>query len=145
MSSLSDAAPKGATAPTRASFTDDVHVLIVEDDDADAFLITSAISDNPRVTSIAHAVDGVEALELLVSGFEPDLAIIDLNMPRKNGFDFLLDLQCSEWTFRKVVLTSSRVGADAVRSKLRGASKVLVKPDSIGDLEKLLGAEINAA
>jgi CheY-like chemotaxis protein len=131
--------------PKGAAVTGDVHVLIVEDDDADACLITRALQDNPRIRSIVRAVDGVDALELIANGFEPDIAIIDLRMPRKTGFSLLLDLSCAEWTFPKIVLTSSKVREDTIRSKLRGATQVLIKPNSFGDLEKLLGAALCTA
>jgi CheY-like chemotaxis protein len=72
----------------------------------------------------------------------PDLAFIDLNMPRKNGLDLLVDLgERKAGGLPMVVLTSSSSPTDAMRSRLRSASRVLTKPDSID----ALGAELSAA
>jgi CheY-like chemotaxis protein len=123
-----------------------LQVLVVEDDAADAYLIYRALADNPRVGEITQARDGVEALELLNSGaVEPDLAIIDLHMPRKNGFSLLVELACREdQKFTTVVLTSSKASSDAVRSKLRGANCFLTKPDSVEEFQLLLGEVVAA-
>jgi PleD family two-component response regulator len=58
-------------------------VLLVEDDDADIYLIRRALANNPRVGEVVVARDGVEALELIdFWATQPDLAIVDLHMPR---------------------------------------------------------------
>jgi CheY-like chemotaxis protein len=118
-------------------------ILVVEDDEADAYLIQNALAAHPSVLRIVRAVDGVEALDALAEGFEPDLAIIDLHMPRKNGFSLLVDLNCAGWGFPMIVLTSSTARADAVRSKLRGAARVLAKPDTVEELRDLLNGTID--
>jgi CheY-like chemotaxis protein len=124
----------------------DLQVLVVEDDDADAYLIRSALKRNPRVTQMVLAHDGIEALELLDSGLvAPDIAIVDLHMPRKNGFSLLVELRCRPRAdFPAIVLSSSSASADNARSRLRGADLFLTKPDSIDELHRLLsGAMAN--
>jgi CheY-like chemotaxis protein len=116
-----------------------LHVLVVEDDAADAYLIAKVLADNPRVSLVVHARDGVDALELIDSGVEPDLAIVDLHMPRKNGLSLLVELSCrDDVKFPTVVLTSSKASSDATRSKLRGASRFETKPDTIAEFNALL-------
>lgn len=139
------------TLPTRpfgvlhAPACADLNILVVEDDEADAYLIERALADHPRVERIVRATDGVEAMEYLQDGIEPDLAIIDLQMPRKNGFSLLIDLACSRAPrFPMVVLTSSTARTDAIRSKLRGADQVLTKPDTVGELQTMLDKVIAA-
>ena len=67
-----------------------LRVLLVEDDDADAYLIRRALAKNPRIGEVVLAHDGVAALELINKGVvNPDLAIVDLHMPRKDGFALL--------------------------------------------------------
>lgn len=124
----------------------DLQILVVEDDSADAYLIFRALSDNPRVGEIVHAWDGIEALEMIESGaIDPDLAIIDLHMPRKNGFSLLVELACRDHPrFSTVVLTSSKASSDAVRSKLRGANHFLTKPDTIEELDTVLARAVAA-
>lgn len=128
--------PDNTVTPLRGS----LRVLVVEDDAADAYLIRQALESDPRVREIVRAKDGVEALSMLENGtIHPDLAIIDLQMPRKDGFSFLVDLACQdEREFPTVVLTSSKARADAVRSRLRGARLVLTKPDTLRELETIL-------
>ncbi|MDB5433311.1 MAG: response regulator receiver protein [Caulobacter sp.] len=116
-----------------------LQVLLVEDDDADAYLIERALAGNPRVGAIIRARDGVEALELVdARRMKPDLAIIDLHMPRKDGFALLSELAARVVVeFPSVILTSSKRGADALRSRKRGATLFVTKPNS---LEKLTAA-----
>jgi CheY-like chemotaxis protein len=120
----------------------DLQVLVVEDDDADAYLIRSALKRNPRVTQMVLAHDGIEALELLDSGLvAPDIAIVDLHMPRKNGFSLLVELRCRpKADFPAIVLSSSSACADGARSRLRGADCFLTKPDSIDELHRMLSS-----
>jgi CheY-like chemotaxis protein len=124
-----------------------VCVLVVEDDDGDAYLIERALMANPNITGIIRATDGVEALLLVdVGAIRPDVALIDLHMPRKNGFQLLADLAARrEPCFPMVVLTSSTAPTDAMRSRLRGAARVLTKPDSVEELESVLSAAITSA
>jgi CheY-like chemotaxis protein len=132
--------------PLRSPATSDagLEVLVVEDDEADAYLIRGALRQNPQVFSIALARDGVEAMELLNSGTVlPDVAIIDLHMPRKSGFALLLEMRCRpQFDFPAIVLTSSMVQEDRFRAKLRGADCVLTKPDSNEELEWMLSDAI---
>jgi len=122
-------------------------VLVVEDDDADAYLIECALAANPNVGDIVRATDGIEALRLVdTGGVRPDVALIDLHMPRKNGFQLLADFAaCAGPYFPMVVLTSSTAPTDAMRSRLRGAARVLTKPESTQDLEAVLAAAIQSA
>jgi CheY-like chemotaxis protein len=141
-----DGAPQQWCDTPAPFFPQGLHVLLVEDDAADAYLIYRTLVENPRVGEIVHARDGVEALQLLDSGaVDPDLAIIDLNMPRKNGFSLLVELASRERPhFATVVLTSSKSNSDAVRSKLRGANRFLTKPDTIEELDLALSNVIAA-
>lgn len=141
---LSESVPK-ETRYSRPRLPDQyLKVLVVEDDEADAYLISSALWCLPRVGNVVRARDGVEALELIEDGeAAPDLAIIDLNMPRMDGFRLLVEIACrDECYFPMVVLTSSPARTDAIRSKLRGADLVLTKPDSVSELETMLESAV---
>jgi CheY-like chemotaxis protein len=129
----------------QARGSDQLRVLLVEDNAADVYLITRALARNPRVAEVVQAQDGVEALDLIESGAaEPDLAVIDLHLPRKDGFALLRELKLRGSTqFPSVVLTSSRSAADAMRSKNRGAEVVLVKPSSAAKLDALMDGVID--
>jgi CheY-like chemotaxis protein len=123
---------------------DQIKVLLVEDDEADAYLVGMALENNPRVQSVMRAHDGVEALEMLeAGGVRPDLAIIDLSMPRMDGFALLRDIDQLEGAdFPSIVLTSSRAGADCYRSHKRGARMFLSKPNAVGRYATMIGDAI---
>jgi CheY-like chemotaxis protein len=121
-------------------------VLVVEDDDADKYLIARALEDNPSIGTVFYACDGIEALAMVESGeVEPDLALIDLHMPRMNGFGLLFALsgRCGP-EFPMVVLTSSSSPSDAIRSRLRSAIRVVTKPDTVTEMYAVLQTTIEA-
>jgi len=122
-------------------------VLVVEDDEADAYLISRALAAQPAVHQVVRAADGVAALAMIQSGeVKPDLAFIDLQMPRKNGFNLLAAFAGRpETSFPMVVLTSSTAPNDAIRSRLRGAMRVVTKPDTLEEMDSVLGFAIAAA
>jgi len=109
-----------------------LNVLLVEDDDADVYLIRRALTQIAGIGEVKVARDGVAALLIVDNWSEgPDLAIVDLNMPRKDGFALLRELSARKSVaFPSVVLTSSKSGADAYRAKKRGAAKFVTKPNS---------------
>jgi len=139
------AAPAETTGPVGGSQS--LNILLVEDDDADAYLIERALSSNPRVGAIVRARDGVEALELVdARRMKPDLAIVDLHMPRKDGFALLAELRARVTVeFPSVVLTSSRSGADALRSRKRGCVEYVTKPNGMAKMTIALDRIIAAA
>ena len=115
-------------------------ILLVEDDDADAYLVESALSSNPRVGRIVRARDGVEALAIVdARTFRPDLAIVDLSLPRKSGFAVLLELQQRVTAdFPSFVLASSRYAPEIHRSERLGAKAFITKPSSLARLTELM-------
>lgn len=125
-----------------------LHVLVVEDNEADAHLIQRALRQQGEIVgAIQIAKDGVEALELLdASLVSPDLVIMDLQMPRMDGFKLLIEMSCRGHSgFPIVVLTSSTAKNDIVRSLFRGATKVVSKPNSLEALEGEISTTVAAA
>jgi CheY-like chemotaxis protein len=122
-------------------------VLLVEDDEADAYLIGRALSHQPAVGRVVHAADGADALRMVEHGeVTPDLAFIDLHMPRTNGLTLLVALAGrAEHSFPMVVLTSSTAPADAERSRQHGAMQLITKPDTVEAMEAALALAITAA
>ncbi len=131
----------GVTAASRS-----LCVLFVEDDDADAYLVKKALTDNRRVGSVVRARDGQDALNMLAAGeVTPDFVIADLQMPTMGGLEFLVSLvDHGLANVPVVVLTSSSSQSDAIRSRVRGALQVLIKPDSIHELFTLLSSAIDS-
>ena len=124
-----------------------LRVLLVEDDEPDAYLIGRALAANPRVREVVVAEDGVQALDLLDKGsFRPDLAFIDLHMPRKDGFSLLREFAArSGLPFPSVILTSSKLGSDAWTAMDCGAAGFVTKPRTARKLAIALDQAIDNA
>jgi CheY-like chemotaxis protein len=135
-----------AEATVARSASSGLCILAVEDDEADAYLIRRALGDNPMVSKVVHACDGLEALAMVDNGLvTPDLAFIDLRMPRMDGFDLLVAFASRpQQGFPMVVLTSSASPGDAIRSRLRRATRVITKPATVTELYAVLTNAIEA-
>lgn len=113
------------------------HVLLVEDDSADALLIEEALTDRGIARAIGRADDGVEALEYLrdPSNPRPDLIVLDLNMPRMNGRELLAVLKedAELRSIPVVVLTTSSTPDDVSAAYERHANAYVTKPVNLDD------------
>jgi CheY-like chemotaxis protein len=125
---------------TRSRLSPGLQVLLVEDDEADAYLIRRALAANTKVSDVVLAEDGEEALDLVDRRrVLPDLALIDLRMPRKDGLALLKDLAARPLaTFPCAMLTSSKSTKDALRATTRGAVKFITKPKAELELKSAL-------
>ena len=117
-----------------------LQILLVEDDKPDAYLIGRALQSNPRVGEVVIAENGFRALELMDIGWAvPDLAIVDLHMPRKDGFELLRDFAAREGRrFPSVILTSSSARVDSLEAMICGAVEFVTKPNSSSQLAAAL-------
>lgn len=97
------------------------------------------------MVEVRTARDGVQALDLIDNWpAGPDLAIVDLKMPRKDGFALLREFAVRKSAaFPAVVLTSSKSGADFYRAKKRGAAEFLTKPNGLEKLKTALSDAID--
>ena len=108
-------------------------VLLVEDSGDDQLLGKRAFSRFDKDIEVVCAFDGVEAVELLSQGdFTPDLILLDINMPRMDGLEFL-DRYCGGGTPEMppivVMLTSSEQESDKSKSLTYETVKdYMVKP-----------------
>ena len=106
-------------------------VLLVDDSEDDRFFMCRALRENCRLSVVAEAADGEETIAYLggqgtFSDREkhpfPDVLILDLKMPRKNGFDVLQWLQGQ--SFHKpvvIVISGSFLPEDIAKSYSLGA------------------------
>lgn len=75
--------------------SDPVHILLVEDDEVDAMAVTRALREYRVANPITIARDGIEAMEYLrgenarKAVSRPNIVLLDINMPRMNGLEFL--------------------------------------------------------
>jgi CheY-like chemotaxis protein len=108
-----------------------IAVLLVEDDPGDVVLIQEAFEHN-KVRNRLHVVgDGVEAMDFLRNaGERPDLILLDLNLPRKDGREVLAEVK-GDPALRSipvVVLTTSKAEEDILRSYDLHANAYVTKP-----------------
>ena len=134
------------TETSGSNFPPGLCVLVAEDDEADAYLICRALARQPGIGKVVHVPDGVVALWMVEHGqVSPDLAFVDLKMPRIGGLGLLVALaERTESEFPVVVLTSSNAPLDATRSRLRGAFRVITKPETVEALEFELASAVAA-
>ena len=114
-----------------------LRVLLVEDDAADASLILKAIHDHPNVLSAQAMAEPLLALrEILEGRLKPDLVLLDLHMPRIDGFEFLKGLRRipGQLSVPVVFLTNSDIDKDVLAYMRSSASLYVVKPDSFSEL-----------
>jgi CheY-like chemotaxis protein len=124
-----------------------VHILLVEDDDVDAEMVLRACRrrsiDNPFII----ARNGVEALELLRgSGGQPRLPrpyliLLDINMPRMNGIEFLQEVRKDDELRRSIVfvLTTSDNDDDKLAAYNEQVAGYLLKSNAADDFRYITG------
>jgi CheY-like chemotaxis protein len=127
-------------------------VLMAEDDDNDVFFVERAFKQAQVVNPLHRVKDGEEALAYLKGEGRfssrdefplPHLMLLDLKMPRKNGFEVIQWVRQQPGLRRMplVVLTSSKEDPDINRAYELGANTYLVKPvkfDGLVDMMKTL-------
>jgi CheY-like chemotaxis protein len=107
-------------------------ILLVDDDDVDAIITQRAVNDLKITNELLRKVDGEDALEYLrdQSNARPCVILLDLNMPRMNGFEFLKVAKADADLKRIpiVVLTTSDVDQNILDSFDLGVAGYIVKP-----------------
>lgn len=112
-----------------------VEVLLVEDNPGDIRLTQEAFKEGRVFVNLTVANDGVEAMELLKGQAangkrRPDLILLDLNLPRKNGREVLVEIKADEELRRipVIVMTTSKAEQDIHRAYNLNANCYITKP-----------------
>jgi CheY-like chemotaxis protein len=113
-----------------------IDVLLVEDDPGDVVLIREAFSDHKVGNALSVVSDGVEAMAFLhregayADAPRPDLILLDLNLPRKDGSEVLAEIKADPdlSMIPVVVLTTSEAEEDILRSYKLHANAYVTKP-----------------
>lgn len=113
-----------------------IDVLLIEDDPGDVLMTKEAFAENKVANRLAVVSDGVSALEFLRKEGEyadaptPDLVLLDLNLPRKDGREVLAAMKTDEAlsSIPVVVLTTSEAEEDVLRSYALHANAYVTKP-----------------
>jgi CheY-like chemotaxis protein len=113
-----------------------IEVLLVEDDPGDVLLVREAFEDNKLLNTLNVVSDGERTLAYLRREGEyaevarPDLVLLDLNLPRKDGREVLAEVKGDPAlrTIPVVVLTTSEAEGDVLRSYDLHANAYVTKP-----------------
>ncbi len=125
---------------------DDMNIFIVEDNDLDAEILERGLRKVDASVSLTRARDGVEALEMLTQDAvtptlpRPFFILLDINMPRMNGHEFLAQVRASEDLKDTLVFvfTTSSNQADIDRAYRNNANGYIVKPTGSSGLDQVL-------
>jgi len=113
-----------------------VEILLVEDNPGDVRLTEEALKEGKVLNNIHLANDGVEAVSFLqkegkyTDAVRPDLILLDLNLPKKDGREVLMEIKKDEALRRipVVVLTTSMAEEDIIRTYDYHANCYITKP-----------------
>ncbi len=126
--------------------TKPLNILLVEDDGGDAKAVKRTFSEAKIANSIFRAEDGIEALEILrgENGHEkmpsPYMLLVDLNMPRMNGIEFVNELRKDPALKQSIVfiLTTSKSAEDRAKAYNLNVAGYIVKETAGQDFLQLV-------
>ncbi len=124
-----------------------MEILLVEDSSSDVRLIREALKDSSVSVRMTVARDGVEAMEHLYrteygSAIRPDLVLLDLNLPRKNGREVLAEIKSSP-TLKQIpvlIMTSSHADEDVSQAYSLNANCYITKPADLNEYVNVVRA-----
>ena len=112
-----------------------VNILLVEDDNLDVIDVKRTLDKMNILNNMRVAKNGEEALQILkdtegMLNAKPDIALIDINMPKMNGLEFLSAVRKDETLkdLKCFIITTSDEKIDRVAAKALGISGYIVKP-----------------
>lgn len=114
-----------------------INILLVEDDSLDQMEVERTLQRKNILHKLKIAKNGEEALALLNQSVEnevfqgkPDIILLDLNMPKMNGFEFLGNIKNNDYLkdIKVFVLTTSDEREDKIQAKSLGISGFITKP-----------------
>lgn len=125
-----------------------IELLLVDDDDADIFLAKRAFKKSNVLSRIQTAKNGEEGIALLrreepfAQAVRPDLILLDLNMPRMTGFEFLEIVKADDdlKSIPAIVMTNSQSDIDMTKCYQRHANAFISKPIELADFMRIIQA-----
>lgn len=123
-----------------------VDILLVEDNPGDADLAREALDGSKMRNHLFVVEDGINAMSFLrkTDGFEnmprPDLILLDLNLPRKDGRQVLAEIKADDGLkcIPVVILTTSKADEDVIRSYNLHANCYITKPIDLTQFLKVV-------
>ncbi|MFP4555833.1 MAG: PAS domain S-box protein [Bacteroidales bacterium] len=104
----------------------DVNVLVAEDDDVNFFFIKEMLADYP--INIVRAIDGQEAVDIVADGTDIDLVLMDIKMPRLDGYEATKQIKQIRWNLPVIVQTAYAFSSDENKANEAGCDDYISKP-----------------
>ncbi|KAM3094249.1 response regulator [Phormidesmis sp. 146-35] len=123
-----------------------IQVLLVEDNPGDAYLTRLALADGKMHINLSIVEDGVEAIAFLrrqdsyAQAPHPDLILLDLNLPKKDGREVLEEIKADQLLKRipVVILTTSQAEEDIIKAYNLCANCYIAKPVDFDQFIKIV-------
>lgn len=125
---------------------DILNILLADDDESDRLIFMDALNEL-RIKTVVHTVnDGVELMEYLANNADnlPQLLFLDLNMPRKNGFECLKEIRNNrDFSEMAIAIYSTSLAEKEIEETyLNGANVYINKPNTFESLKKALSTVV---
>ena len=125
-----------------------IEILLVEDNPGDVRLTIEALKEGKVYNNLSVVPDGAEAMEYLrkqgrhAESIRPDLVLLDLNLPKKDGREVLIYIETDEElkSIPVIILTSSQAEEDILKAYNNYANCYVTKPVDVDQLFKIVKA-----
>jgi CheY-like chemotaxis protein len=118
------------------------NIFLADDDEDDQFMFQEALQEIVASTNLVTANDGEQLMETLhnLKGNLPDVHFLDLNMPRKNGFQCLREIRLNEkFSSLPTIIFSTSYEPDVIERLYKsGADHYIKKPTEFNELKKII-------
>lgn len=133
-------------ASVREAKAKEIRVLLVEDNQADVYLMKHFFQVLNFPGTVEHVVDGLEAVHYLnqegryLGAETPDIVLLDLGLPKLNGHEVLQRIRQNPKTIHIpiLVLSTSKTESDTQKSLALGANGFITKPSDLDEIELLI-------
>ena len=123
-----------------------IHILLVEDNPGDARLVLEALRETRTRNRLSHVINGVQAIDFLRRAGEhaeasrPDLILLDLNLPCKDGREVLAEIKADAILRRipVIILTTSQAEDDILRAYDLNANCYVAKPVDLDQFSRVI-------
>ena len=124
------------------------HIVLIEDRDEDVFLVEYSLQKHSLLYDLTRFEDGETALQAVTGRRalrRPDLVLLDLNLPRRNGREILKALRANPALADTpvAVITSSFAPKDREDALLLGADRYVQKPSNLSEFIKVVADVVN--